>query len=76
MTMDMRVTMCPLPSADVIAGLKPGDEVVIKTGFGHPPVKSNLTQTIAKTDQSSALTTDGIRLYYCDGMGVEHVNNY
>ena len=30
----------PAPGAGLIVGLKPGDEIILKAGFGHPTATS------------------------------------
>lgn len=70
-----RERMYPLPGAGVIVKLKPGDEVVIRAGFGHPPLENDSTHIIAAVQKFSALTADGVMLCCYDGVGVEPTGN-
>lgn len=72
----MRETIYPLPGGNIIAELKPGDEIIIKTEFGHPPVENDSAHIIASVDQFSALTADGIMLCCYDGVGVSSTGKH
>lgn len=59
----------------VIASLKPGEEVIVKKGFGYPPAEEDTTEIIAVVDEMSALTASGRALRCNDGYGVEATGN-
>ena len=61
----------PDPSGYIIANLKRGDEVLVRKGFGNPPVKEDKVLVIAQIGGFSAVCTDGTRLMCGDGWGVE-----
>jgi len=71
------------PFGAVIAGLNPGDEVIVKVGIGFtksPRPDKDTTEVIAKVDDLSALTASGILLSCRDGRGVKptgrHFDNF
>lgn len=55
----------------IIASLKPGDEIVVKRGFGTPPAEEDTVEIIADAGGMSALTTSGRALACDDGHGIE-----
>jgi len=54
-----------------IAALEPGDEIVIRAGFGHPAKEEDATDIVVAVNGFSALTAGGVRLACWDGAGVE-----
>jgi len=54
-----------------IARLKPGDEVIIKAGYGDPRVEEDKRDVIVSVDGLSALTAAGISLKCHDSEGVK-----
>lgn len=60
----------------VISALSPGDEIVIKRGFGTPPADGDAVETIVAVDGMSALTASGRVLACDDGYGVEATGNH
>jgi len=60
----------PNPYGQVIAGLKPGQIIIIAQGYGFPKTENPTSAVIWMVDGMSALTTDGIGLSCHDGQGV------
>jgi len=54
-----------------IAELKPGDEIIIKGGYGDPPVEKDTEDIIAAVGGFSALTISGIKLSCWNEAGVK-----
>lgn len=54
------------PYGFVIANLKPGDNIIIKAGNGHPKAKEDTEDVISEVDGFSAKTVSGIKLCCSD----------
>ena len=58
------------PYGKKISDLEPGDEIILKEGYGYPKAKENTVHIIVAVDGLSALTADGTRLSCFDGIGI------
>ncbi len=57
----------------IIASLEPGDEIIIKAGFGCPKTEKETKDIITEVDGCSALTVKGIRLRCWDARGIKEI---
>ena len=58
---------------DVILGLKPGDEIMVKAGYGYPELTIDTKHIVADVQGLAAVTATGVLLKCSDGEGVKRV---
>ena len=69
--------MCMMPQMGyAIASLSPGDEIIIRKGFGDPKTEKEIKDIIYNIHCFSALTANGIQLMCRDAIGIKRTGKH